>query len=91
MLVKGELKCLHCGYISASWVGTKGAPLLMQGIPEAQRPANTDGQAIVRCYRCDGPVFLDEADRVSSSYRLRRIRRLRAQIAAIDAERSQAA
>jgi hypothetical protein len=46
---------------------------------------------MVRCQRCAGPVFLDDASPVISSYRLRRIRRLREQIAAIDARRVRAA
>ena len=91
MLVKGELKCLHCGFMSARWIGRKGTALTVTGIPEAQRREGSDPCALARCYRCEGPVFLDEADPVLSISRLRRIRRLRAQIAAIDAERTQAA
>jgi hypothetical protein len=45
----------------------------------------------VRCGRCDGPVFLEDLEPVISSYRLRRIRRLREQIAAIDARGGKAA
>jgi hypothetical protein len=50
-----------------------------------------DPAALVRCGRCDGPVFLDDADPVISSYRLRRIRRLRQQIAALEEQRKHAA
>jgi len=38
-----------------------------------------------------GPVFLDDASLVTSTYRLRRIRRLREQIAALEAEWNRAA
>ena len=91
MLVKGELKCLHCGFMSARWIGKKGSPLTVAGIPDGQRREGADPLSAARCYRCEGPVFLDEADPVLSISRLRRIRRLRAQIAAIDAERTHAA
>ncbi len=91
MLVIGDVKCLHCGFVRGRWVGPKGAALTASGLKDA------DGQPVaapdepVRCVRCDGPVFLDDASLVTSSYRLRRIRRLREQIAALDAERNRAA
>lgn len=87
MLVTGDVKCLHCGFVSGSWVGKSGAPLTVAGLKGAPTgPA--DPEELVRCGRCDGPVFLDDVDLVISSTRLRRIRRLRDQIAAFDAPRS---
>jgi hypothetical protein len=86
MLVKGEVKCLHCGFISGSWVGQKGSPVTMMA-----EQVSAEGSAPVRCVRCDGPVFLEDLEPVISSYRLRRIRRLREQIAAIDARGGKAA
>jgi hypothetical protein len=94
MLVKGDVKCLHCGFISGSWVGQKGAPVTTGGLrPDgaAESPASTDLSTPVRCGRCDGPVFLESPEPVISSYRLRRIQRLRAQIAALDARGGRAA
>lgn len=94
MLVTGDVKCLHCGFISGRWVGPGGAPLTRPGFQPGQ-PSPTheprDPSALVRCARCEGPVFLDDVDPVISSTRLRRIRRLRDQIAAIDAHRRYAA
>ena len=90
MLVTGDIKCLHCGFISGSWVGAKGSPLTVSGL-KGERATAGDPAALVRCGRCAGPVFLDDASLVISSYRLRRIRRLREQIAAIDAHRGRAA
>lgn len=91
MLVKGDIKCLHCGHITGQWVGVNGDPLTMAGLrtPDGQRPA--DPHAPVKCGRCDGPVFLDDVGLVRSSARLRRIERMRAQIAAFDAHRGSAA
>lgn len=91
MLVKGDIKCLHCGFISGQWVGAHGAPISVAGVLPDQRPAGVDNNATVRCGRCDGPVFLDDANPVISSHRIRRIRRLREQIAALDARRTRAA
>ncbi|MEO6396875.1 MAG: hypothetical protein ABIP13_00250 [Tepidiformaceae bacterium] len=90
MLVTGDVKCLHCGYISGRWVGANGAPVNVGGLrqsPGEPAPGTTNGDDTVRCGRCEGPVFLDEPSLVISSTRLRRMRRLREQIAAFDAHR----
>ena len=91
MLVTGDVKCLHCGFLSGRWVGVSGAPVTRAGLKRldgavAGDPCGGPDEA-VRCQRCDGPVFLDDANPVISSTRLRRIRRLREQIAAFDAHR----
>jgi len=97
MLVVGDVKCLHCGYLSGQWVGVSGAPLTLEGFRPAQpaqpgeRGAALDAAALMRCFRCAGPVFLDEATAVSNSSRLRRIRRLREQIAALEDHKKRAA
>ena len=94
MLVKGDVKCLHCGFISGSWVGQKGAPVTAAGFrPGAALPDTpaADANAVVRCARCDGSVFLEDLEPVISTYRLRRIQRLREQIAALDARGGKAA
>lgn len=87
MLVTGDVKCLHCGYVSGKWVGESGAPLSEPGFtPAATRGCPTDPNAPVHCLRCGGPVFLDEATLVTSSYRIRKIRRLRRQIASLESD-----
>lgn len=92
MLVQGDVKCLHCGFISGHWVGAKGSPVTVTGFsPNAGSLERVDESALVRCERCAGPVFLEDVDPVISSYRLRRIQRLRAQIAALDARGGRAA
>ena len=88
MLVIGDIKCLHCAHISGRWVGPKGTPLTVSGLRNHILSDNEDPSDLVRCSRCEGPVFLDDASLVISSYRLRRIRRLREQIAALDAYRA---
>ena len=93
MLVKGDVKCLHCGFISGSWVGKKGAPLTFAGYKatNAAEQIPPDPATPLRCARCEGPVFLEDLEPVISSYRLRRIQRLREQIAALDGRGGKAA
>jgi hypothetical protein len=73
MLVSGDLKCLHCGHTSGHWVGPRGAPLAAGGQPPASP---------TRCGRCQGPVYLDDVTPVATAFRLRRIQRMRQQLAA---------
>jgi hypothetical protein len=94
MLVMGEIKCLHCGFISGRWTGQGGAPLTFSGFTPAGSPgaaAAEDASALVHCARCQGSVYLEDAEPVISSTRLRRIRRMRQQIEAIETHRSRAA
>jgi hypothetical protein len=88
MLVIGDVKCLHCGFISGRWVGSKGAPLTISGLRNRELEPDEDPATPVRCARCEVPVFLDDDSIVISIHRLRRIRRLREQIAALDAHRA---
>lgn len=88
MLVIGDIKCLHCAHISGRWVGPNGAPLAVSGLRNHLLSAESDPSALVRCARCEGPVFLDDASLVISSYRIRRIRRMREQIAALEGHRA---
>lgn len=87
MLVIGEIKCLHCGFSGGRWSGPRGVPLTASGLRD-RLSTPVDPSAILHCARCAGPVFLDDASPVKSSTRLRRIRRLREQIAALDAKRA---
>lgn len=89
MLLMGELKCLHCGAVAGRWVGPQGAPPLASGL--RPRKEQADPAALVRCSRCSGPVYLDDAAPVMSSHRLRRVRRLREQIAALETRPGRAA
>jgi hypothetical protein len=90
MLVKGEVKCLHCGFISGRWVGMKGSPLLLSGFTPREPRETTPADALVRCARCDGPVYLEDVEPVVTGHRLRRIRRMRAQLASLDPRRDAA-
>lgn len=84
MLVQGIAKCLHCGHVAGEWVGRSGSPLLVRGL--RPRPLDLGPMDTIRCRRCRGPVFLDEASLVSSTYRLRRVERLKRQLAQLNRE-----
>ena len=88
MLVIGNVKCLHCGFEDGRWVGPKGAHLTIGGLRGRQLGEGEDPSTLIHCSRCEGPVFLDDASLVMNSYRIRRIRRLREQIAALDSHRA---
>lgn len=83
MLVKGEVKCLSCGFVSGTWVGERGGPLTVAGLLGGP-PASVDSNALVRCLRCQGSVYLEGLAAVRSASRVRRIERLRQQLAAFD-------
>lgn len=88
MLVIGQVKCLHCGFENGQWVGRKGALLTISGLRGRELGRDEDPDELVHCERCAGPVFLDDASPVVSNSRLKRIRRLREQIAALDTHRA---
>jgi hypothetical protein len=85
MLVKGDVKCLHCGHVSGEWMGERGTPLTSDGA--RFDVSSADAGAPLRCRRCRGPVYLDSVEPVATSARLRRIQRLRAQLAAAQTTR----
>lgn len=85
MLVTGTLKCLHCGHQAGDWTGRAGSPLLAAGL--RARPEGMDPLLVVRCLRCRGPVFLDEPSAIRTVSRLKRIARLRRQVAEMQAIR----
>ena len=87
-MVNRDIKCLHCGFDNGRWVGPKGTPLTLSGLRNRETSEEEDLASLVRCSRCEGPVFLDDASMVINSSRLRRIRRLREQIAALDNHRA---
>ncbi len=87
MLVRGDVKCLHCGYVSGTWVGVAGTPLRRAGFTsDAGAPVDAVPDPL-RCLRCGGPVYLESAAPVLSPSRLRRIRQLREQLDALDLRR----
>lgn len=88
MLIKGDVKCLHCGFVSGAWVGPNGVPLTFAGFRPSPPAEPRDPGEPIQCLRCRGPVVLEGATPVLSSRRIQRIRRLREQIAALEAEQN---
>jgi len=91
MIMQGDVKCLHCGFVSGQWIGESGSPVTAKGFRPSHGSAPADSGEDIQCYRCEGPVMLDDPSPVISSRRIRRIRRMRAQIAAMEAEQRDAA
>lgn len=64
MIIRADVKCYYCGFVSGQLEGDSRDPLHIR----AFRPAPTYGGPLprpgdrVRCGRCGGPVFLDEIE-----------------------------
>lgn len=62
MIIEADVKCYYCGHISGHVVGDADQPLH----PKTFRPIsgsearNPKPGERLRCFRCGGPVFLDE-------------------------------
>lgn len=62
MIIKGEVKCYFCGFVSGELVGEAEAPA-RQGTFRpvaacANQPRRPDGR--LRCCRCGGPVYAED-------------------------------
>lgn len=90
MLVEGQVTCLHCGASGGTWVGPKGSAIIGKGL-RGTLPEGTNPEAPLRCLRCRGPVILEGAEPVMNSARLRRIQRMREELAAIKRKKRHAA
>ncbi len=76
MLMRADLKCYYCGYVSGQIEGDDKAPLA-KGKISTQSPLGVpkrrqDGR--LGCVRCGGPLYLDDVtylrDRVRRMYDL---------------------
>ena len=87
MRVKGEVKCLHCGFVSGTWTGESGTPLTAEGFVSAQGVPPASSENALGCGRCGGPVTLHNASPVISRRRIERLRRMRARVAELHRRR----
>lgn len=65
MRICAQIKCYHCGYVSGQicgesegttrWEQLRPNPTFQGELPRAGEP--------LRCFRCHGPVFLDEVEK----------------------------
>lgn len=65
MVVKGQVKCYHCGFISGEMEGEIGVPLYHWSFrpnPVCNEPSSVS--RTLRCCRCGGPAYLDEIETV---------------------------
>ncbi len=73
MRICAEIKCYHCGYISGQICGDSDGPLRWDELrpnPSYTGSLPHPGEPL-RCFRCHGPVYLDEIEkqRVTSPIR----------------------
>ena len=58
-----DVKCYYCGHVSGQIVGNRGEPLKVTNFvprPGYKGPELKPGTRL-RCERCQGPVFLEDA------------------------------
>lgn len=62
MLVRGDVKCYHCGHISGQVEGARGKRLVLHAFhPRQGYQGEVPGPGDrLRCERCQGPVFLED-------------------------------
>ena len=63
-----DVKCYYCGHISGQITGRRGQPLKVSNFiprPGYQGPEVKPGSRL-RCERCRGPVFLEDATNAAS-------------------------
>jgi hypothetical protein len=73
-LIAADVKCYYCGHVSGQMVARRGGPFrLSDFVPRpgfaGEMPAS--GKRL-RCERCKGPVFLEDAPPPSQATALRR-------------------
>ncbi|HEX5139484.1 MAG TPA: hypothetical protein VFX19_00945 [Dehalococcoidia bacterium] len=91
--VVADVKCYFCGHISGQIVSRRGEPLRVTNFiprPGYQGPEVKPGTKL-RCERCNGPVFLEDATNSSELARTSLKLRLAARAAAEKAKREKAA
>ncbi len=80
MIVRGDVKCYYCGFVSGQMVGdtdVPGAPLKFRPVEKNVQSLPSKGAAL-RCIRCGGPVFLDEVEHLRAPAARREVARPKA-------------
>jgi len=63
MIIEADVKCYHCGHVSGQVVGEADKPFqpeLFHPFSAADASALRQAKDRLRCYRCGGPIFLDD-------------------------------
>lgn len=72
MKIRAEIKCYHCGYTSGQICGESDGPLRWDELrpnPSYQGTLPRPGEPL-RCFRCHGPVYLDDIEKQPVPYRV---------------------
>ncbi len=86
MLVQGDITCLHCGFDGGVWTGERGSALTYSGLRAQDGAVRGAPDEQIRCQRCQGPVLFGNIRAAVTPQRLRRIQRMREQLARYDEE-----
>ncbi len=66
MTICADVKCYYCGHVSGKITGELGRPFRRENfepaIPHRNRSLGTGER--LRCFRCGGPVFLDDIEQI---------------------------
>ena len=60
MQIVADVKCYHCGHVSGELIGSRGRPIKEWTFEPVNGPPRSVG-AQLRCLRCNGPVYLEDA------------------------------
>ncbi len=62
MLTVADVKCYYCGFVSGELTVEQGKPAQTGSFKPAPACANQEHKANgrLRCFRCSGPVYLDD-------------------------------
>lgn len=60
MRVSADVKCYHCGHVSGEVVGQRGRPIREWTFEPLTGSSRIVGTRL-RCIRCEGPVYLEDA------------------------------
>ena len=66
MTICADVKCYYCGHVSGKITGQVGQPFRRDAFePAASHRERTLGTGErLRCFRCGGPVFLDDIQQI---------------------------
>jgi hypothetical protein len=86
MQVTATVKCYHCGHVSGTMRGQYGQRLYGADFkPRDGYEGLVPGPGEpVRCERCTGPIYLEDVTPVVPMTTIRRIRRMRSELAKLD-------
>ena len=76
MQVTADVKCYYCGHVSGQLVGERGRPETRAFRPRRGYEGDVpEAGKRIRCERCQGPVYLEDASPIELPFMRPRTRR----------------